>query len=131
MVECYLFGPLGQPGLVVTLPGQLRPEERAEVVNVQRGFLDSFALDLGLDAIDKAIDVATSRGRRRILLLTLGPQQNQMSIEVDDLVVQPLVGPETSNVPVCDLLSTGLGYRATLCENCIDIGLVLRWEMRG
>lgn len=62
-VECYLLGPFGQPALLVTLPNQLRPEERAEIVNIQQGFLfDSFSPALALYTVDKAIDV--SKGGR-------------------------------------------------------------------
>lgn len=71
-IECYLLGPFGQPAFVVTLPGQLRPEECIEVVNVQQRFLlDNLALALG--AVDKTINGTTNGGRYRVLLLTLGP----------------------------------------------------------
>ena len=104
----YLLGPFGQPAFVVALPSQLRPEERVEVMNVQQGFpLDSLAL--ALDTVDEAVNATINRGGRCLPPLTLGPRQNQLSVEVDDLVVQPLVGPEASNIPVCDLLSASLG----------------------
>ena len=91
-------------------------------MNVQGGFLlSSFGLGL---AFDEAINVTVSEGRGRILLSTFGPRQNQSPVEVDDLVVQPLAGPEASDVPVCNLLSAAFGYHTTLCENCIDTGLV-------
>ena len=58
--ECYLLGPFSQPALVVTLPSQLRPEERVEVVNVQQGFLlDSLALALASESFNETITVAT------------------------------------------------------------------------
>lgn len=53
-----------------------------------------------------------------------------MSIEVDDFVVQPLAGPETSNVLVRNLFSAGFGHCATFGKNRIDICLVRRWKAR-
>lgn len=99
-------------------------------MNVQRAFLvDSFSL--ALDSVDKAVDATVGKGRDRIFLSTLGPGQNQLAVEVDDLVIQPLVRPQTSDVPVCDLLPAGLGYHTTFCEDRIDGRLVLRWETGG
>lgn len=64
-IECYLLGPFCKPASVVSLPGQLGPEERVVVVNVQQGFFpDSLALALALDTVDKTIDATTGRGRR-------------------------------------------------------------------
>ena len=103
-------------------------------MNVQGFLLSSFglalALVISLDAIDETINVTVGRGRLYILFLALGPRQDQMTIEVNDFIVQPLAGSEASNVLVRNLLSAGFGYCATFGKNCIDICLVSRWEAR-
>ena len=81
-MKCHLLCPFGQPAFVITRSDQLWPKERVEVVNVQQGFL------LGnLYTVRLAVDVTTGRGGCRMFLLTLGPRQNQLAIEVYDLVV--------------------------------------------
>ena len=109
---------------------QRRPEECVEVMNVQVTLLGSFGLGLALEAIDVAIDATATIGRGgfQIPLLVFRPRQDQLSVEVDDFVVQPLAGSEASDVIFCNLLSAGLGYYATFGENCIDICLVIKWE---
>jgi len=78
----YLFGPLRQAPLLISLFLQLCPEEGAEEVDVQ--WLLLFGLAVG----------------SRILLASFGTAQDQCTVKVDHFVVEPFKWLQPDNVLV-------------------------------
>lgn len=70
--EAHLFSPFSQSPLLVPNILHLGPEERVEVVRVQRFLASNGAIC------------------NRILFTAFRPRQNQLPIEVDNLIIQPL-----------------------------------------
>lgn len=105
----HILGPLRQPSLLIPLPLQLRPEERAQVVRIERLLLS-----------------ARLSVRCGVLLRVLCAREDHPPVEVDDLIVQPLAGLETDDVRVRDLLPATFRYDTPLAEERVDLG-VLFW----
>ena len=76
--DIYLLRPLCKPTFLISIE-QLRPKKRAEIMNVQNILLPVLLV-----------------GLRRSF-------HNELPVEVDDLVVQPLLGLQADDVRIIDL----------------------------
>ena len=102
----HLLRPLREPPLLVPISLELRPEERAEVVYIQQPFAP-------------------------VLLALFRTAHEQLAVEVDDLIVQPLCGSQPHDVLIRHLLFHAFRNDASLTEECGDRCFVFRGQGSG